>query len=374
TLHTENSKFQNIVGLYFYLFIDEKDGVINEKNWKKALSIFKSENISYREYLSKDKKQVGGLRVNYTTLIDDDLYDVVILNKNYHLRLTEEFSEVKKIEERRSKPVSVFHEVLFEESRDLREDEFEYQYNKLLSDITNNNVESISELLCSFGVLLQLLKHNIIQGSIEHIESIITENFDRNIKQGKYEFKYSSLRSWAGYGFLQSNSVEMKKMIEYFQKIKDQLKKDKLRDEFQELVINLEDNLGTISKEIVATPQHGVYSSGKFFDEPFFSYIENKEGFFNRVVSLPMYKMDYFMNALKQRYISNYSDDSTKKVASKEKEFINTFHSFIENKKQKESPRYNPAVIRYDLLLQHLSEIKNQFEKTKPENPEGTET
>lgn len=359
----ENSEFEYIIRFFFYIFLEEKSGSIDKDNWEEAASIFNSKEISYDEFLIKSEEEKKQIReeVLFSTIIHDgifgsDWYNVVIQNANYYNQLKSIYENMLEVEKTKSKAVWVLLEGLI----DLSKAEFKNKYKEMLSDIENDNIENVGELLHSFGILLHLAKNKIIKKSIKSIKNIIRKNLIKNTIDGQYEVIKNHFRqdAWAGYQFYEVNSEEMKEMISYFYKLNDEVGNKNLNIEFQKLIKDLGENIDVICNEIIL-----VGNNGRFSNKPFFSYIKKRDKFFNEVFSLPTRQMHRFMGALKERYMLKYSNGRIEEQFIPEKDLIKNFITYVENKKEKISSNFNPAIKKYDYLHTDLLDIKKQFDK-----------
>ncbi len=411
--YNKNNEFEHIIKFYFFLLLEEKGGSINKTNWDEAASIFGSEKISYSEFLKKPEEQQDKIRKNlqwlaldglfdkevnfsefqkktkeqqdkikkrFTSIACDglfgaDWYDVVILNKvildkdknnhkHYSPRLNSIFENIKKSERTRSKAVSV----LREELEDLSNPVFEEKYNELLHDIQNDEVDDVFELFYSFEMLLFLHKNKTTpkEKGIDFIKEQIGKNLKRNLENKKFDVMENPFHSenWNGARFYEHESKEIQNMITYFKQIQSKEKDDKLMNELQELISNLEKNWKTIRDEIEQLSEHN-----KFSHMPFLSYIKDKENFFNSVFSLPVRKMRNLMDSLFRRYTVNRSD-KFEDQRMPEQSFIEDFIKHIEDKKTGLSPMFNSAIIKCNLLLNYLTDIRDVLisENRKIEN------
>ena len=135
---TENNEFENVIRFYFYLFLEEKSGYIDKKNWEEAASIFHSKKMSYADFLHMNEAEQEEIRksIRFSLIINDRLfglgwYDVVVLNRDFSREMNLVFENMKNFEKNKSKAVWIIREGLI----DLPKEELKTKYTELLSDI-----------------------------------------------------------------------------------------------------------------------------------------------------------------------------------------------------------------------------------------------
>ncbi len=358
------SYMESTIEMYFYLKLEGSQGLINNENWIEAKQIFNKTYNNYTKHQQiKSKNTNDDNDILFRSIIKHDLlglywYNAVIENKNYREILDEKFSEIKKVDSEKERPLwKMLNNIIT-----MSEEEVKSNYENLKRDFEELKYTHPGEILHIAGLFILMSNHGIIPLKSDEIKSLVLEIIHLLTQKSiikHYQNFYGLRDSYGSYIFSAKDDPVFKEIYEL--------------NEANNKIVSENSKILSLKKDLEQLPKNFtefcnelryINYNGKYSDFSALTYIENTDDFFTFLTDVQSFNLSTFLSFLMERYEIKYGNGIIRPIFKDEYIFLVKLKEFIESKILLKNRLYNISSFKFAQDIENLNLIITRFQET----------